>query len=568
MRTAIYTRVSTRGQKDTTSLPEQERLSREKVAQLGWEVSEPNVYKEVEGGEDLYRPCMDRLWEAIQRREVDAVVIDVLDRLSRDEGDQGAFYHHCDRYGVTVELASEDIDESEQGRNLRTLAGIVGRMERVDIRRRTQRGRKARVAKGKILAGAFPLYGYVWANPEKGKGQRTGYIPDPETWPIVVRIFEAVAAGVPVLRLCRELEAEGVLTPFQVLEARGQLPKGRTASPIWRRSTIRRMLHTPAYWGEHSAYRFSHTAVKIRPADTGVTRKVWQVNERDVDDPDRVALPDACPPLVSKELAERAHARLRQNKENSAGRNPDPLATLFRGMVVCGHCGGRMFTSARSGTSEGEGRLYKCSRRANGETCPGGVVSILSNALDPAGWADVRAWLKNEDNVRRLLAEWEQEARSAENSVTSRLEAVEATIKTLRGKMASLAETIAETANKESRRTLQEKLDSYGDQVMKEERKREKLMREAQDAVEHAREEREVREWVSVVSEHAATFTRLEQVAALRFLGAQVTVWRADHVHEDGWPQRYKIVLHWTGFTGEPVMLPARKTVNPDSNNV
>jgi hypothetical protein len=38
--------------------------------------------------------------------------------------------------------------------------------------------------------------------------------------------------------------------------------------------------------------------------------------------------------------------------------------------------------------------------------------------------------------------------------------------------------------------------------------------------------------------------------AALLALGAQVRVWRADHVHGDGWPQR-KITLTWTGWTGQ-----------------
>ena len=128
MRTAIYCRVSSPGQKNSTSLPEQERLNREHAAGLTWQVSEPHVYREVEGGEDLYRPCMDRLWDAIQAHEVDGVIIDVLDRLSRDEGDQGAFYHHCDRYGVTVELASQDYDETEQGRTLRFIAGLHARM--------------------------------------------------------------------------------------------------------------------------------------------------------------------------------------------------------------------------------------------------------------------------------------------------------------------------------------------------------------------------------------------------------------------------------------------------------
>jgi DNA invertase Pin-like site-specific DNA recombinase len=50
MRTAIYCRVSSPGQKNTSSLSEQERLCREHIAALGWQVSEPHVYREVESG--------------------------------------------------------------------------------------------------------------------------------------------------------------------------------------------------------------------------------------------------------------------------------------------------------------------------------------------------------------------------------------------------------------------------------------------------------------------------------------------------------------------------------------
>ncbi len=569
-RTAIYCRVSTPGQKNTTSLPEQDRLCRETVASLGWEVSEAHVYHEVEGGEDLYRPCMDRLWDAIQAHEIDAVVVDVLDRLSRDEGDRGAFYHHCGRFGVCVELASEDRDESEQGRTLRTLTGIMARMERVEIRRRTQRGRKARVAEGKMFVGAFPLYGYLWADPEKG--ERTRYVKDPETWPIVVRIFTAVADGVSIRQIARELEAEGVPTPFQILAARGMLPKGRTASPIWGRGTMFRMLHNPAYWGEHSAYRRKYSIEKVRPVETCVTRKIQRVSERDVDDPERVALPDACPPLVSKELAERVAARLVKNKEENPGRNADPLATIFRGMAICGHCGEKMFTAPGI-----NGRRYCCHSRiavthgggvALPIACPGGWVSMLASALDPAGWADVREWLSKPENVSRLLAEWEQEEKSAEKSVASRLEASAATIATLRDRMTALADDISETSKGESRQVLKEKLDQLATQLARESGKRERLLREASEATDRARDERDIREWVRVVAQQAPTFTREEQRAVLLALGAQATIWRADHVHEDGWPQRYKIVLNFAGFTSAPVTLPARQAVNPVSNNL
>jgi site-specific DNA recombinase len=579
-RTAIYCRVSTPGQKNTTSLPEQERLCREKAVTLGWEVSEPHVYREVEGGEDLYRPCMDRLWDAIARHEVDGVVIDVLDRLSRDEGDVGAVYHHADRYGVTIELASEDRDETDHGRNLRTLSGILARMERAEIRRRTQRAIHARVASGKMLTGAFPLYGYLWGDPDRGA--RTYYVIDPETAPVVVRIFTRAAEGMSIRQIARELEQEGVPTPFMVLDARGQLPAGRRASPIWWRGAILRILHHPAYWGEHSAYRTENTAVKVRPVETGITRKVKRHSERDLDDPARVALPNVCPPLVSKAVAERVTARLTQNRIDNPGRLADPLATIFRGMTVCGHCGGRMFTAP---TSVDDGRRYYCrSRRLSNSSggaiptdCPGGVVSMGAVVLDPHGWADVRAWLREPKNVERLFAEWRRREQTGEQSAASRLEATLTHLASLREKMDRLSDAIGETTNREARRALQDKLDDTAEQMQAQEMKRIQLTHEQSDAVTFAQDERDLRAWVCEVASQAEEFTPIEQRAALRALGARVTIWRKDYVHPDGWPQRYKIDLTFSGFTGEAETLPPsgrrasdthRTLDNPDSHSL
>jgi len=196
------------------------------------------------------------------------------------------------------------------------------------------------------------------------------------------------------------------------------------------------------------------------------------------------------------------------------------------------------------------------------------MVGIAASALDPAGWADVRAWLSKPENVSRLLAAWEQEEKTGERSVTSRLEANAATLATLRDKMNRVADSIGETSDPISRRILQEKLDTYSEQMRAEEGKRERLVREASDATDRAREERDIREWVRVVSSRAGMYTRAEQRAVLLALGAQVTIWRADHVHPDGWPQRYKIVLNFAGFTGQPITLPATHAANRDSNNL
>ncbi len=134
----------------------------------------------------------------------------------------------------------------------------------------------------------------------------------------------------------------------------------------------------------------------------------------------------------------------------------------------------------------------------------------------------------------------------------------------IRSKMRALAESIAETSNRESRRTLQEKLDEYAERVALEEGKSERLLSEARETADYAHAARNVRDWVRVVAASAAMFTREEQRTTLRALGAVVTVWREDYVHPDGWPQRYKITLHFTGFTssGQPTTLPpARSTL-------
>jgi len=143
------------------------------------------------------------------------------------------------------------------------------------------------------------------------------------------------------------------------------------------------MLHTPAYWGEHSAGRWRNSSEKIRPADTGITRRIKRQSERDADDPARVALPNACPPLVSKDLAERVAARLVKNKEDNPGRLADPLATIWRGMAVCGHCGRKMFTAPGS-----TGRRYYC--RARIARTHGGGVALPIDC--PGGMVGMAAW--------------------------------------------------------------------------------------------------------------------------------------------------------------------------------
>jgi hypothetical protein len=126
--------------------------------------------------------------------------------------------------------------------------------------------------------------------------------------------------------------------------------------------------------------------------------------------------------------------------------------------------------------------------------------------------------------------------------------------------MAALTEAISEQVNGEARQALQEKLSQVGEQVTREQVKRERLLGEAVDASAYVEATHDVATWARLVASKAGTFTREEQRECLQALGAQVTIWRADYQHPDGWPQRYRITLTFTGFSngGQPTTLPPK----------
>ncbi len=124
----------------------------------------------------------------------------------------------------------------------------------------------------------------------------------------------------------------GVLTTEQV-----PLPSGKLGE--WDPSTIHYLLHNPIYWGEPEALKKRNVPVEK------AVRHLYRRRMREVPRPaaERVKLPSTiAPALITKEMAERVHARLYSNKQLSARNNAQPDASLLRGLAYCGVCHTRM----------------------------------------------------------------------------------------------------------------------------------------------------------------------------------------------------------------------------------
>jgi site-specific DNA recombinase len=124
-----------------------------------------------------------------------------LDRLSRSQVDTAILIDRLEGAGASLQLVTEDFERSATGTFLRNAKAFVAELEREKIAERTQRGKSARVAGGKPLATSRAPYGYQW------NADKSGYLLDPATAPIVRSIFDMALSGVSLRGIIARLEA-------------------------------------------------------------------------------------------------------------------------------------------------------------------------------------------------------------------------------------------------------------------------------------------------------------------------------------------------------------------------
>ncbi len=169
LRAAMYGRVSTHGQVESTSPDEQRRLCRERIERDGWYFVGEFVDEGVSGAKGS-RPRLDVLMAECRAGNVDAVVVSKLDRFGRSNRHLENLLGELDDLGVRFLSLSESFDSTiASGRFLRTILGGAAEFERANIKERTMSGLAA-TAKGGFWVGGPPPYGYTVV--EAGKHKR------------------------------------------------------------------------------------------------------------------------------------------------------------------------------------------------------------------------------------------------------------------------------------------------------------------------------------------------------------------------------------------------------------
>ena len=201
----VYTRVSTTEQaNEGYSIEEQDRMCRAAIESKGWEYvgtySDPGI-----SGRTMDRPGLQSMINAMKTREVEAVVIYKLDRLSRKQRDTMTIIEDIIlKNDIALVSLNETLDTTTPwGRAMIGILSSFNQMESENIQMRTAMGRQAKATTGGYAGGKPPI-GYKAVN-----GQ---LVVVPEEAEIVRKVFELRKQGGTLKGIAQALNQMGYRT--------------------------------------------------------------------------------------------------------------------------------------------------------------------------------------------------------------------------------------------------------------------------------------------------------------------------------------------------------------------
>ncbi len=390
-RAVIYARYSSENQREA-SIEDQVEVCRRLIEREGWTLVNTYEDRALSGG-SRFRPGYQSLVTDAEQGRFDVIVVEALDRLGRKLADIAEVHDRLQFLQVKIHAVSTgEITPMHIG-----MLGTMAQLYLSDLRDKTLRGQLGRALQGKIPGGL--AYGYDIVKSEssgEGRGERRI---NPAEARVVVRIFEAFAAGRSPRAIAKDLNAEGVPGP-----------KGRA----WRDTTIRGqvergtgILNNALYVGRLEWNRCSY----VKNPATG--RRVARPNSREAWEV--VEVPELR--IISDDLWEKVKARqqaigfeIGRDAEGNALNRVHRCRFLFSGLLECGLCGSGYAIVAKD--------RYGCAGRRSMGTCTNSLT-IVRQEIE----ARVLAGLKDRLMAPELVAAFIEEYQAEMNRMAREAEA-------------------------------------------------------------------------------------------------------------------------------------------------
>lgn len=334
---ASYARFSTKHQKET-SIDDQEALNQRTAERFGLTIVRKFADRAKSGRTRFGREELDNLIEAIKRREFDVVIIEDIDRITRDKEDLQHILKRMKFARMKLFLPHGEISDMEAD-----FKGIISAEFIKGLVAKIKRGLDARVEKG-LFPGAV-TYGYSRVELHPGIYDPGVRQIDEAQAAVVQRIFREYASGVSPRTIAMGLTEDGLLAP--------------SGAPRWSHQTIiggshghgilsNRLYIGEIVWNTHATVKSPYSGKDVkqaRDASEHIVRSVPHLR------------------IIDQQVWNEVQAIRSQRSQALAGPNgrktrPEVVGRsshLLSGLLRCGVCGSKM--RFKSKDREGNSRV-------------------------------------------------------------------------------------------------------------------------------------------------------------------------------------------------------------------
>ena len=318
--TALYCRLSLEDGKDNESMS----ISNQKL--LLKDFAEKNGMFNCEfyvddgfTGRNFNRPAFQRMINDIEAGRISCVITKDLSRLGRNYIESGSYMEvFFPKHNVRYIAITDNYDSlNKQEMDIAPFKNILNDMYSRDISKKVLAGRMTRSRQGKFCGGQPPL-GLMRDPDDNGH-----LIIDPETAPVIRRIFDLALDGFGNMKICKVLMEERI--PITRMQTGTDCDVNYYA---WSGSRISTILRNPFYKGAH---------VVCKTHQKGIRSNTYNIIPRE----QREVIEDCHEAIIPKAEWEKVQQLIDRRPPIMKG-NSCPYYNIFHGIVYCATCGKSM----------------------------------------------------------------------------------------------------------------------------------------------------------------------------------------------------------------------------------
>ena len=322
----MYLRLSRDDERsgESLSIENQRKVLTSYIKEQGWTLYDEYVDDGI-SGVTFDRPGVQRMLEDAKAGKINLILCKDMSRFGRNYIMVGQYVDYIfPMYNIRFIALTDNIDTANSdsaSMDMLPIMNVFNEWHAANTSKKLKAVISSNAKAGKYRA-TYCAYGYF-----KGDDEKSTPIIDPQTAPIVRRIFEMRAAGSKPKQIADILNDEKVTPPMDYQYQRIGKPNPHNNAHLWSSHSVHRILHNPIYIGTLASLRSTTVSYKNH-------KRIKK------DESDWVMIGHNHEPIISQELWDKCRevdASVSRGKRDKIG-EVAPLS----GLLYCDGCGSKM----------------------------------------------------------------------------------------------------------------------------------------------------------------------------------------------------------------------------------